>query len=314
MPTANVIFLTGTLLRATIPAAQLTQVGPIQIIVQSQNGSLTSGQATLQVSPVRPALIASTPDSVLQSNSNAGLLGVALTGGFFVPNKTTATFDGIGCGGGLQVCTTYVDSRHLTVSIASSSLGAPGLYPIIVQNSDAVAAGVPSVSGLNLAVTPAAGSASISGSPIANIPVGSNPSAVAIDEADGVAVVANTGSNSVSLVSLITNTLIGGAISVGAQPTGVAVDDLLPHPLALVVNQTDQTVSTIDLTTRAVIGSALPISIGPAATSASARFSIGINPLTHRAVVAYQFSTNQKPRYWIFPPARPLSFSKSAVV
>ena len=81
--------------------------------------------------------------------TNTGVsVSVNLTGGYFVPgNKTTATFDGIGCGGGGQVCTTFVDSRHLTVSIQDSSLNTPGLYPLLVQNSDAVAAGVPSLPG-----------------------------------------------------------------------------------------------------------------------------------------------------------------------
>jgi hypothetical protein len=187
LPVGNVTFISTTLLRATIPGAQLTQPGNLQINVESQSGGQASGLVALLVSPVRPSLIASSPESVSQNNNNAGLLSVALTGGFFVPSRTNATFDGAGCGGGLQVCTTYVDSRHLTVSIADSALSTPGLYPLLVQNGDAATAGVPSLAGVNLAVAPAPGSASISGSPVANIPVGTNPSAVAIDEADGIA-------------------------------------------------------------------------------------------------------------------------------
>jgi DNA-binding beta-propeller fold protein YncE len=289
LPPANVTFLSGTLLRVTIPAAQLTQALPVQLSVQSQDATLTSGTVTLNVVPVRPALVASSPDSVQRTNGGASL-SVNLTGGFFLPGTTTATFSGVGCGGGGQVCTTFVDSRHLAVTISDASLSTPGLYPIIVQNADAALAGVPSISGLNLAVAPEEGSGSISGAPIATVTVGSGPSAVAIDQADGIAVVANTGSNSVSLVSLATNSTIGSAIAVGNRPTGVAVDDLLTDPIALVVNSGDNTVSTIDLTTRAVVGSPLAIPIGLPA--ASPPFSIGINPLTHRAIVAYQ-STNQ---------------------
>jgi DNA-binding beta-propeller fold protein YncE len=292
IPAANVTLLsTGTLLRATIPAAQLAQAGSIGISLVSQSGALSSGTLTLQVDPVRPALIASTPDSVQQDNGGASLT-VNLTGGYFVPSKTTATFDGIGCGGGAQVCTTFVDSRHLTVSIQDASLGTPGLYPLIIQNSDAATAGVPSISGVNLGVTP--DPASISGSPTPTIGVGLSPSAVAIDEADGIAVVANTGSNSVSLVNLLTNAVIGGAITVGTAPTGVAVDDLLPDHLAYVVNSGSNSISVIDLSlaTPAVtqtlsLGSYAPglIPIG------TVPFSIGANPLTHRAFVANQ-STN----------------------
>ena len=155
IPAANVIvFINGTLIRATIPAAQLAHAGNISISLQSQSGALNSGTLNLQVSPVRPGLIASAPDSVQESNGGASLT-VSLTGGYFVPNKTTATFDGLGCGGGGQVCTNFVDSRHLTVSIQDASLTSPGLYPLIVQNADAAHGGLcPRFTGLNLAVTP----------------------------------------------------------------------------------------------------------------------------------------------------------------
>jgi DNA-binding beta-propeller fold protein YncE len=293
IPAANVTFLNPSLLRATIPAAQLAQAGNVGISLQSQSGGLNSGTLTLQVDPVRPALIASSPDGVQENNGGASLT-VNLTGGYFVPNKTTATFDGIGCGGGAQVCTTFVDSRHLTVSIQDASLSTPGLYPLIVRNSDAATAGVPSITGLNLAVTP--DPASISGSPTPTISVGSGPSAVAIDQADGIAVVANKSSNSVSLVSLVglsKNTVIG-TITVGTAPTGVAVDDLLPQHFAYVVNSGSNSISVIDLSlaTPAVtqtlsLGSYAP-GIIPVGT---VPFSIGANPLTHRAFVANQ-STN----------------------
>jgi DNA-binding beta-propeller fold protein YncE len=293
IPAANVTLLGGgTLLRATIPAAQLTQAGPVDISILSQNGTLNSGTLKLNVDPVRPAVIASTPDSVQQDNGGASV-NVNLTGGYFVPNgKTTATFNGIGCGGGAQVCTSFVDSRHLTVAINDTSVNAPGLYQLIVQNSDAATAGVPFLTGLNLAVTP--DPTSISGAPTATIPAGAGASAVAIDNADGIAVIANTTSGTVSLINLITNTPIGGAIAVGALPTGVAVDDLLPHHLAYVVNSGSDSISVIDLSlatpavTQTLLLSNYSPSIIPVGT---VPFSIGANPLTHRAFIANQ-STN----------------------
>jgi DNA-binding beta-propeller fold protein YncE len=291
LPSTAVTFLGETLLRVTIPAAQLAIAGSIGITLQSQDGSLSSGTMPLQVNPVRPALIASSPDGVQESNGGASLT-VSLTGGYFVPNKTTATFNGIGCGGGAQVCTTFLNSRQLTVSIQDASLGTPGLYPLIIQNSDAAAAGVPSISGLNLAVTP--DPALISGSPTPTIAVGAGPSAVAIDEADGIAVVANTGSNSVSLVNLLTNTVVGAAITVGTTPTGVAVDDLLPDHLAYVVNSGSDSISVIDLSlaTPAVTQTLSLASYTPSIIPiGTVPFSIGVNPLTHRAFVANQ-STN----------------------
>ena len=58
---------------------------------------------------------------------------------------------------------------------------------------------------------------------------------MAIDYAEGYAVVANKSSNNVSIVSLVAptaNTVIA-TINVGSQPTGVGVDDLLPDHQAL---------------------------------------------------------------------------------
>ncbi|HXO44668.1 MAG TPA: hypothetical protein VN846_04310 [Candidatus Cybelea sp.] len=291
LPSTAVTFLSGTLLRATIPAAQLAQAGSVGITLESEDGSQSSGTVPLLLDPERPALIASSPDGVQETNGGASLT-VSLTGGYFVPSKTTATFDGIGCGGGAQVCTSFLNSRQLTVSIQDASLGAPGLYPLVIHNSDAAAAGVPSMSGVNLAVTP--DPALISGSPTPTIAVGAGPSAVAVDEADGIAVVANTGGNSVSLVNLLTNTLIGAAIPVGISPTGVAVDDLLPDHLAYVVNSGSDSISVIDLSlptpavTQTLSLASYTPSIIPAGT---VPFSIGVNPLTHRAFVADQ-STN----------------------
>ena len=122
---------------------------------------------------------------------------------------------------------------------------------------------------------------------------------MAIDYATGVAVVANTGSNNVSLINLGASPSVIGTITtgIGKAPTGVAIDDLLPTHIAVVVNSGDQTISTINLTTDAVI-STLSVAIGPTAGSpagiAPVPYSIGINPLTHRAMVAYQ-SFNEAP-------------------
>ncbi len=290
IPAANVFLLSGTLMRATIPAARLTQPGNIGISLQSQSGALNSGTVNLYVNPVRPGLIASTPDSVQDNNGGASLT-VSLTGGYFVPNKTTATFNGLGCGGGGQVCTTFVDSRHLTVSIQDASLQTPGLYQLIVQNADAATADVPSISGLNLAVAP--DPTTIAGAPTPTITVGAGPSAVAIDEADGIAVVTNEASNNVSLVSLVgvsRNTVIG-TVAVGLAPTGVAVDDMLPHHLAYVVNSGSNSISVIDLSlaTPAVTQTLSLASYAPGIIPiGTVPIAIGANPLTHRAFVVNQ--------------------------
>lgn len=278
LPQADVVFLSTTLLRATIPAAQLTQAGSIPILVQSQGGN-ASLPANLAVVAVRPAVVASSPDSVSQNNASANVI---LTGGFFAPPATPPNTGTAVSFNGSAVVSTFNSSRQLTVSIPQAALGTPGLYPVLVANP-----GVTSISGLNVAVTPSP--TLIPQSPIVpSIAVGTGPSAVAIDEADGIAVVANTGGNSISLINLATDS-VTGTITVGNQPTGVAVDDMLADPVALVVNNADQTVSAVDLKTSNV--ATLNVSIATGA-SPPLPFAIGVNPLTHRAIVAYQ-STNQ---------------------
>ena len=280
LPTSNVVFLGTTLIRATIPSAQLAQAGTLVVQVQDPQGIQPPGQANLNVVAVRPAVVGSTPESVPQNSASSP--SVLLTGGFYAPSSTTATFNG------KPVSATVTSSRQLSLAIPADTLGTPGLYPITVTNSG-VATG-PNMSSVNLGVTPVPGS--IDTSPVTSVGVGSGPSAVAIDRADGIAVVANTADGTVSLIALAPPTPKNIAtITVGNQPTGVAVDDMLPDPTALVVNSADQTVSAVDLKTQSVVGTPLSVSIGPANTS-PLPFAVGINPLTHRALVAYQ-STNQ---------------------
>src|SRR5580693_2486064 len=78
------IFLSTTLLHATIPAAPLSLAGPVALVVQAQNGDLSNvltGPTTgLTVVPSRPAVVALTPDTIVP---NGGTAGVNLIGGFF---------------------------------------------------------------------------------------------------------------------------------------------------------------------------------------------------------------------------------------
>ena len=291
LPTANVTFLSSALLRVTVPAAQLAQAETISVEVQDQEGN-PPAQANLNVVAVRPAVVGATPDAVAQNGLASPT--ILLTGGFFSPPGvvngnvigTTATFNGQAVNNA-----TVSSSRQLSLPIPSGGVGTPGLYPIVVTNSAVVLGNLETfTSALNLSVTPVPASVPVSAI-ASSIGVGASPSAVAVDEADGIAVVANTGDGTVSLINLATDTVIGGPIAVGNQPTGVAVDDLLPHAIALVVNSGDQTVSAVDLKTHATVGIPLSISIGPQNTS-PIPLAIGVNPITHRALVAYQ-STNQ---------------------
>ncbi len=280
-------FISTTLLRASIPANLLTAAGQAQLSVARVNGSLnTPGPLALNVTPMRPSIVASSPDSVAQNPVSSPT--VTLTGGYFTPSATSAFFNGSAIAPNFAV-SSVTTSRQIGLAIPPGALGTPGLYPIVVQNSG-VAAGQSSLATVNLAVTPSP--LNIPGAPIGTVGVGSSPSAIAIDYASGTAVVTNQGSNSVSLINLnAAPPAVIATIGVGNAPTGVAVDDLLAHHLAVVVNSGDQTVSTIDLTTGTVT-STLSVAIGPTsgspAGSAPVPFSIGISSVTHHAVVAYE--------------------------
>ena len=281
------IFISTTLLRATIPAALLVSPAPctpqtaapqIPIIVERQNGDRTQ-QANLIINPSRPALVASSPDSTVASAAD---VGVTLIGGYFSP-CTSVFFNAqpvtVSAGG---------SSRVLQVTISDTDFGPPGLYPIVVNNTDVVAPNPP-ISAVNLSIEPT----SFPTAPSTAIGVGAGPSAIAIDPVLDVAVVANTGANTVSIINLVTNTVV--TVAVGPSPTGVAIDDQLAHHIAVVVNNGSGTggnsVTAIDLTTNTVISTlTLPNTAVPPNTVALP-FSIGINSLTHRALVTQQ-STN----------------------
>jgi DNA-binding beta-propeller fold protein YncE len=277
LPQTSVFVISANLARVTLPASVLSATGLATIQVQSTTVPVNfSGTLQLTIFAVRPALVAASPQNVAQTTGGAS---VGLTGGYFSP-ATSATFDGATAG------LVQGSSRTLSASIPGGSLGTPGLYPIVVQNSG-LPAGQSAISALNVAVTPVA--ASIPGAPNgAAIGVGTNPFAVAIDRADGFAVVANAGSGNVTLVNVASGTAVA-TIGVGTNPTGVAVDDLLPNPVALVVNsapdKNDQTVTAIDLITHNT--ATLPVWIS-SATNPPPPYAIGVNPLTHRAIVAYQ--------------------------
>jgi DNA-binding beta-propeller fold protein YncE len=280
------LFISPTLLRATIPAAQLISPAPcspqtvvpqIPILVQRQNGDVSQFK-NLMIDPSRPALVASSLESTVASAAN---VGVILTGGYFSP-CTVAFFNAQPAGFSLNGST-----RVMNLTIQAPSV--PGLYPIVVQNTDVVPPNPP-ISAVNLAVEPT----SFPSSPSSSISVGHSPSAIAIDPALNLAVVANSADNTVSIINLATNTPVPGSpVAVGTNPAGVAIDYELAAPLhhiAVVANNGSNSVTAIDLVNLTTTSLALPDTAVPPATQPPP-FAIGVNSLTHRAFVALQ-STN----------------------
>ncbi|MGA7916071.1 MAG: hypothetical protein WCA00_12605, partial [Candidatus Acidiferrales bacterium] len=282
------IFITASLLRATIPAGPLSVAGLVPLVVQAQNGDVStglSGPQGLTVVPSRPAVVAVTPDTLVSGGTS---LGVNVVGGYFSPQTT------VQCNRA-SAAATLTSSQQLSVTVPGSCVSAPGLYPIIVQNSDVVAPN-PAMSAVNIAVEPGPGD--IATGVASSFAVGTSPQAIAIDPSLNVAVIANTGGNSVSIINLATNAPVAGSpVAVGHAPTSVAIDDqittsigTLGDHVAAVTNSLDNSVSVIDLTTLAVTTLTLPNNNTPP-NPQPVPYAIGINPLTHRGMVVFQ-STN----------------------
>lgn len=279
------LFLDQGDIRAIVPATYFaaSSPAPLSITVERQNGG-TSQPSLLTIAPTRPAIVSSVPDSIPLGSPSGS---VNLAGGYY-SSSTVATFQGQSRPAILQ------NSRQLGVNLSGTDLATPGLLPILIQNSD-VSGGAPSFSSINVAVPPA--TTSIPAAPNSPITVGTQPTAVAIDSALGIAVVVNQGPSgspgSVSLINLDASPpAVTTTLNVGSVPTSVSVDDQL-H-LAAVVNSGDNTLSIVNLQTLAVTTFSLPANptgTTPAPTTPTPPpFSIGVNPLTHRALVAYSLS------------------------
>ena len=276
------LFIDTTLLEATIPASPLAKAGPVAIVVQAQNGDVSNGLAGpngLTVTPSRPAVVAVSPDTLVPNGAAAG---VNLIGGFFSPQTS------VQCNG-QTVAATLTSSQQLGVVIPGTCAPAPGQYPLIVQNSDVVPPN-PRMSALNFTVEPRP--SDIATGVSSSFPVGPSPLGIAIDTALNLAVIANSGANTVSIVDL--GTFATSTVTVGKAPTSVAIDDqittaggALGDHIAAVTNSGDNSVSVIDLTTRAVTTLVLKNPNTPP-SAPPVPYAIGINPLTHRGLVAFQ--------------------------
>jgi YVTN family beta-propeller protein len=254
-----------TLIRSRLPEALLANAGMLTVDVLPQGGMATSA-FTLTVNPVRPALVGTSPDSAPQGG---GAVNVNFNGGYFSPS-VTAEFNAGAPSGGVRSFT-QTSSRQISVALNASDANTSGLFPVSVRNTSAA----PQVAAANLAISPNV--APVVSAPIA---VGAMPSGVAVNTATGIAVVANRGSNNVSLIDL--NTLmVAATIAVQNAPAGVAVDEL--RNLALVANSGSNSVSVIDLAMQAVTSTITGFPAAPV--------GVTVNPQTGLGLVVMQ-STN----------------------
>ncbi|HEX7695874.1 MAG TPA: hypothetical protein VF394_00710, partial [Candidatus Acidoferrum sp.] len=300
----------------------------------------------LQIQPVRPTIVGTSPDN-FQESTLGQTTGVpfVIDGGFFGPVDSptvAANFDGQPLLANSSSSPSPVPSPRrinsfLPAPTASGNFA--GLFPVSVTYSTSpgpFTAPNPASAFSNMAVIPDYGGTNppldvVSKSqltlkpvpppappnppkiylgpatPLISFGANSAPSSIAIDLADGLAIVtlAGVNSNNVQFIGLTGSTpaVTSQFSSGGNLATGVAVDDQLtlltpPQPnVAAVVNYASKSLSILSVPAGAPVATVDLSCVIPQsdptcqATVEPFPYSVGIDPFSHRAVVAFA-STN----------------------
>ena len=263
---------------------------PSQTVTKSPTGNFS-----FTVIPVRPTSVASLPDGIPQ-NGQSNELKLAIDGGYFGPRGqlATTTFAGNAVP---QDSTVQSSSRQLNLAFPTSSVNSakPGLYSLYVARTSPPLPAPNNSSVTTIAVFPdySASPPTIAGSAAA----GTNPSAIGIDGTLGVAVVAETGSNLVQFFGIGTGSLTPLPCPVAScavdVPTGLSVN-ATNHTVAVVSYQ-DQSVTVLPIPGASQApGTPFTISLSGLipgeVTPLPLPYSIGVDPDTNMAVVAYSSS------------------------
>jgi len=309
--------------RIRLTSQQLATAGTGKITVNnipdpSNPGQTKSISYPINLIYVSPGLVSAVPDSYPQGTNTE----FSTDGGYYGGGNSpivSLLFDGQS-----NIATSF-NARQFTGPLTGSQTNSPGLYPVsIVSNAPQGSqppfpvkttdvAVQPVFAGLSSAYfTPSTSttpSTQIINPPSVALPaVGAitnvAPSSMALNSNKGYAAITEQAANAVQIVNLVPNATLPGRympqmgtqIHVGNQPTGVAIDDqinLTNYPgqdLGVVVNSADYTLTLLALPSGQVIGS--PISLSglvqePPGTTAPTPFSVGVDPITHYAVVAF---------------------------
>ena len=284
--------ISDSFLAAPPSPSPVYQVGVAEQTGTTQTCTADPSKCQINVEVVRPGVVGPLPDSIPQGT--AGVLSFQVDGGFFGTGSNpaspavSATYNGQLRGIQLPASQTIGSTRQLTVTIGggsnSSDFTVPGLYPVAIKSTtDSTKLAV-----TNLAVQPAYAAPTSTRIAVGSA-TSSAPSDVAVNPRTGIAVVANMGSNDVSLIDLtttppsfISNICTASQTAVppcpASGPTSVAVDYV--RNTALVVNSTTKTIVVVDLAGQKV-SSVLPaLQDTPGA--------VGVNPLTGRALVTME--------------------------
>jgi DNA-binding beta-propeller fold protein YncE len=299
--------ISSSVIRARVPDSVLAAPGALQFSVARQTGTPQSCPASnlspcvIQVIGVRPAITGPTPDNIRQCASCT--LSFDVNGGFFGTSTSpavSATF-----AGSLRSAQ-VTNARKMSVIIGGSSnmgdLSTPGLYPVGIQS----VADPAKLAVTNVAVQPDYNISSITSK--ATLPAGlpgsavpASPIDVAINPATGMVVVANAGTNDVTIIdlatlSVVTPSICTAAVGAGAAtastncpasaPVSVAVDYV--QNIALVLNATPQTVAVVDLRSKSVTSVTPLFQALPSDAASHPPTAIGVNPISGRALVTMQ--------------------------
>jgi DNA-binding beta-propeller fold protein YncE len=245
------------------------------------------GNFTLALVPVRPTVVSSSPDSVVQGQLLLNNFNMAIHGGYFGPGAglVDVSFQGNGV-----PQSSPSNSRQYNAAVPTTSVNGvpPGLYPLSLTRSSAPPASVttlgvfPDYSATNPQVVSA------------NATSMANPTAVDIDPILGVIAVAEAGSGTapgvVEFFSIGAGTLTSlGTAPVGILPTGISVNRT--NHTAAVVNYGSQNVSVVAIPGSNASVPSTPIDLSSVlqgvASPAPLPYSIGVDPDTNLALVAF---------------------------
>ena len=336
--------------RIRLNDAQLTVAGHYQVQVTKSNTSIniTGGPFPLDIVPVRPTIVSSTPDNL--EESTLGQTGISIDGGYFGTNvgslngqAVTPTIKPLFNNVQSSMPFNVPNARHLTGFLPTPSATVPnaGLFPLSVKYSTTATGpfGPPAstTAYTNIAVIPDFGGSNppvdVNNNPLSLKPVtppappnppkiyigpptplisfgaSSAPSSIAVDRTDDLAIVTLAGisSNNVQFIDLTsgTPTKTNQVSSGGNVATGVAVDDQLifhgstpPQTnIAAVVNYASRSLSILSVPAGTSLGTVNLSCVIPQSDSTCQAavepfpYSVGIDPFSHRAVVAFA-STN----------------------
>jgi hypothetical protein len=310
--------------RVRLTSQQLAVPGVATLTVNNIPDPNNPGQTTSISYPLtlvyaNPALVSAVPDSYPQGTNTQ----FATDGGYYGGGNSPIV--ALLFNGNLNIATSFT-ARQFVGPLLGSQTNSPGLYPVSIV-SNAPAGGLPPLNPpeypvvtTNVAVQPVFAELASTYNPTTtppppqvyppNVPLlggaTAAPSSIAINSTKGYAVIAEQGANAVEIVNFVPNPSLPGRympqvvnqVTVGNQPTGVAIDDQINlasagfsgQDLGVVVNSADYTLTLLALPSGQIIGS--PISLAglvqePSGTTAPTPYSVGVDPITHYAVVAF---------------------------